>query len=93
MNGRVFKSLSSDNFVFKLQDKKMKIIPPNLYKIEDIKNLIWYIKLFTPDSNWTWDITEFYKKDLDTCFGFVIGHESELGYFSLKELQKLIILL
>ena len=43
------------------------------------------VKFFTPDSSWTWYATEF--DDEDTFFGLVRGHETELGYFSLTELQ------
>ena len=43
------------------------------------------VKFFTPDSNWTWYATEFDGED--TFFGFVSGHEGELGYFSLSELE------
>ena len=61
---------------------------PNLYETEDIKDPICHIKLFTPDSNWTWYIIEFSKEDQNTCFGYVIGHEAELGYFSLSEIEE-----
>jgi len=43
------------------------------------------VKLFTPDSSWTWYITEFDGEDL--LFGLVDGLEAELGYFRLSELQ------
>ena len=43
------------------------------------------VKFFTPDSSWTWYATEFDGDD--TFFGLVDGHEKELGYFSLRELQ------
>lgn len=43
------------------------------------------VKFFTPDSNWTWYVTEFDGKDL--FFGLVIGHYAELGYFRLSELE------
>ena len=43
------------------------------------------VKFFTPDANWTWYATEFDGQD--TFFGLVDGHEAELGYFSLSELQ------
>ena len=46
-----------------------------------------YIKFFTPDANWTWYATEFDGQD--TFFGLVVGHVSELGYFSLTELESL----
>lgn len=44
------------------------------------------VKLFTPDSNWTWYATEFDGQD--TFFGLVSGLEVELGYFSLSELEE-----
>lgn len=60
---------------------------PNLYE-QDGKGTqaIAYAKFFTPDSSWTWYATEFDGKD--TFFGLVEGHDKELGYFSLSELQQ-----
>ncbi len=46
---------------------------------------IAYLKLFTPDSGWTFWATEYDGKD--TFFGLVDGMEKELGYFSLSELE------
>ena len=46
---------------------------------------VW-VKLFTPDWNWTWYLIEWDGEDL--CFGFVVGHEQELGYFSLAEIGR-----
>lgn len=43
------------------------------------------MKFFTPTSSWTWYVIEFDGDDL--CFGLVEGHENELGYFSLSELE------
>lgn len=60
---------------------------PDLYSTEDEKDPICHIKLFTPDANWTWYITELSVNDGDTCFGYVVGLESELGYFSLSEIE------
>jgi hypothetical protein len=62
---------------------------PNLHETAEKQDPICYIKLFTPDSNWTWYIIEFSKTDADTCYGYVQGLENELGYFSLKELEQL----
>ncbi len=45
-----------------------------------------YVKFFTPDSNWTWYATE-YDPEQRLFFGLVVGMETELGYFSLDELQ------
>jgi hypothetical protein len=44
------------------------------------------VKFFTPDSNWTWYATE-YDPAEGRFFGLVCGHESELGYFMLAELE------
>ncbi len=46
------------------------------------------IKLFTPDSSWTWYIVEFDPTER-RCFGLVIGHEREFGYFMLDELKEI----
>jgi len=45
-----------------------------------------YLRLFSPDSDWVWMASEFDGND--TFFGLVDGHEKELGYFSLSELEK-----
>ena len=73
-----------------------KIIPqallhiiPDLYETEDIQDPICHVKLFTPDSNWTWYIIELSKADSTTCYGYVQGLEDELGYFWLEELASL----
>lgn len=60
---------------------------PELYE-QDGKgyDAIAYTKLFTPDSNWTWYVTE-YSPQENLCFGLVDGFEKELGYFSLTELE------
>lgn len=47
---------------------------------------IAHVKFFTPDSSWTWYATEFDGEDL--FFGLVDGHEREMGYFRLSEMQK-----
>jgi hypothetical protein len=44
------------------------------------------VKLFTPDSNWSWYIIE-HDPDTGRCFGYVVGFEAELGYFNLKEIE------
>ena len=60
---------------------------PDLYDTEGQSNPLCYVKLFTPDSNWTWFIIEFSKADAKTCYGYVQGLEGELGYFTLEELE------
>ena len=60
---------------------------PKLYSQENEKDPMVICKFFTAWSNWTWYAIEFDGNDL--FFGYVVGHESELGYFSLSELQGL----
>lgn len=43
-------------------------------------------KFFTPDSGWTWWPIS-YDPETREFFGLVQGHEVELGYFSLEELE------
>jgi hypothetical protein len=58
------------------------------------------IKFFTPDGSWTWYASEGSPVDEDglydtdkqkvdfILFGLVVGQETELGYFSLSELDQ-----
>jgi hypothetical protein len=57
---------------------------PKLYVTERESDPTCQLKLFTPDSNWTWYLIEWDGDDL--CFGFVVGHDQELGYFSLADI-------
>lgn len=61
---------------------------PLLYATEDtpLEHKMVYVKFFTPDASWSWYVTE-YDPTERLCFGYVIGHESEWGYFSLNELE------
>lgn len=45
-----------------------------------------YVKFFTPWSNWTWYGLE-YSPSERLFYGLVEGLETELGYFSLDELE------
>ena len=71
-----------------LPDEIARTIPP-LYSTENEKDPIVRVKFFTPDSSWTWFVTEF-DPDERQCFGLVIGLERELGYFSLDELEEVV---
>jgi len=70
----------------KLIPKEILVALPDLYDTEDTIDPLCQVKLFTPDSNWTWYIIEFSHEDSDTCYGYVKGLENELGYFSLEEI-------
>jgi hypothetical protein len=70
----------------KLLTKELRKKLPPLYS-QDGKGgkAVAYLKFFTPDSGFTFWITEFDGED--TFFGLVDGHFKELGYFSLSELE------
>ena len=58
------------------------------YAQEGNKDPTVYAKFFTPDSNWTWYVTEGEPTENDfVFFGYVIGFVGEWGYFSLNELE------
>ena len=62
---------------------------PALYSQEEKgEEAIAYLKLFTPWTNWTWYASECDPAE-SRCFGVVVGHERECGYFSLDELAAL----
>jgi hypothetical protein len=47
---------------------------------------IAHVKFFTPWTSWTWYVSE-YDPTERLCFGVVVGHEREFGYFSVAELE------
>ena len=75
----------------------MELLPPEvretipaLYSQEHEVDPIVRVKFFTPWSNWTWYVLECGDKDGDVLFfGHVKGHEGELGYFLLSELESI----
>lgn len=61
---------------------------PKLYAQEGTEDPTVHVKYFTPDSNWTWYVTEGQEEGSDfRFFGYVVGMEAEWGYFLLSELQ------
>jgi hypothetical protein len=70
-----------------LTEELRKILPP-LYSQEHNRDPTVHIKFFTPDSNWTWFVTEGSEEDGDFLFfGLAEGLDQEWGYFSLSELE------
>jgi hypothetical protein len=63
-------------------------LPPLYSQEEQGDNAIAVVKFFTPWTNWTWFASE-YSPEERLCFGVVVGHERELGYFSLDELEEI----
>lgn len=68
------------------EDMKDKI--PAMRATESQDAPLAMLKFFTPDSSWTWYVVE-YDPEQRICFGLVIGHEREFGYFSLEELEQI----
>ena len=61
---------------------------PALYSQENNSDPTVHAKFFTPDSSWTWLVTEGAEDENDfRFFGYVIGLEEEWGYFMLSELE------
>ena len=71
----------------KLLTKEILKTLPALHSQENNSDPMVRVKFFHPFSNWTWYGVEYDGKDL--FYGLVDGHEKELGYFSLSELQSI----
>ena len=94
-----FPRQTPDQRIFKmvlLTKEKRKEIPA-MYSQDGLGgDAIACLKMFTPDSSWTWYVIEGESvldeddKVIDFCFfGMVDGFEKELGYFLLSELEKI----
>jgi hypothetical protein len=84
-----------------LLDPESQAQLPHLYS-QERKGLdaLAQVKFFTPDAGWTWYASEgspvdedgYYNTDKEKVdfffFGLVVGQETELGYFSLSELEQ-----
>ena len=70
-----------------LTDELRAKLPP-LYSQEAEADPVVYAKFFLPGTGWTWYVTEGSEQEGDFLFfGFVVGLESEFGYFLLSELE------
>ena len=71
-----------------LLDEELRAKLPALYTQEAEADPIVYAKFFLPGTGWTWYVTEGSPEGDDFLFfGFVVGLESEFGYFLLSELE------
>ena len=61
---------------------------PSIDNDRDVKEHFVRVKLFTPDSNWTWYVSAYDPGD-DIAYGLVKGFELEYGYFNMQELRDL----
>ena len=96
LNLQIKQSISESNIkAMKLLTKEIRRkLPPLRSQNGKNSKAVAYLKMFTPDSSWTWYALEgspiLNDSDLEIdfyFFGLVDGHEKELGYFSLKELE------
>ena len=76
----------------RLLDDVLRNALPKLREQSDSKDPIVFAKFFFPASEWTWLVTEGEETGDDFLFfGYVIGFEPEWGYFSLSELESIVI--
>ena len=72
----------------KLLTAELRASLPRLYAQEKNTDPTVHAKFFTPDSQWTWYVTEGSEEGGDfRFFGFVCGMDDEWGYFVLSELE------
>ena len=69
-----------------LMTKEIERRIPPIGAQEESGDPIVHVKWFCPWNQWTWYCTEFDPAE-GLCFGLVVGHETELGYWSLEELK------
>jgi len=69
----------------KLLTKALRGKLPPLYATQGEEDPLIVCKFFHARSEWTWYAIEFDGEDL--FFGLVRGHFTELGYFSLSEME------
>lgn len=69
----------------KLLTKEIRKRLPGLHDTERHPDPVAVVKFFMPGTSWTLYATEFDRED--TFFGLIEGFETELGYFSLSELE------
>lgn len=73
----------------KLLTDELRARLPALYSQEAEADPVVYAKFFLPGTGWTWYVTEGSPQEDDFLFfGFVVGLESEFGYFVLSEARK-----
>jgi|TARA_R110002153_G_scaffold177017_2_gene330256 hypothetical protein len=76
--------------MMKLMTKEIekKLPPLGTHDSAGTEDIRVVAKYFTPDSSWTWYVTEGNKEGDDwRFFGWVDGHYPEFGYFMLSDLE------
>lgn len=76
--------------MLELLPKVLKNALPKISDQEGNRNPTVFAVLQFPLSGWMWFVTEGDAYEDDICFfGYVVGLESEWGYFSLSELESI----
>ena len=70
----------------KLLAKKLRRQLPPIADTGGFAGWVAHVKLFPPDSNWTWYAAQF--DDDDLFLGLVDGWEMEMGCLSLSEVER-----
>ena len=70
----------------KMLTKELTEKLPRLYSQEEVEDPMVWVKFFTPWTSWTWWGCEFDPEER-IFFGLVQGLETELGNFSLDEME------
>lgn len=78
--------------VMDLLPEELKVKIPTLYSQENEKDPMVICKFFDPTGSWTWYVIEGREEEYDygmdfLFFGYVVGFEPELGYFTLNQLE------
>ena len=92
------KNLIETTYLKTIYKKKMKLFTKEILKKlpalytqiahdNPEEEMVFHVKLFTPDSNWTWFIAE-YDPEKEIAWGYVMGHENEFGTIDIKELKE-----
>ena len=76
----------------KLLTKELKAKIPALYTQENEKDPMVICKFFDPTGSFTWYALEGEEKEYDygsdfLFFGYVVGFDAELGYFTMRQLE------
>ena len=71
-----------------LLSDQLRATLPGIYETEEQGGAaVCRGRFYLPGTYWEWYVIEFDREDGDTFFGLVCGHDVELGYISLEELE------
>ena len=74
----------------KLLDDELRARLPAIYSQEADLDPIVYARFILPGTDWAWHVAEGEAQENDfRFFGYVVGLESEFGFFLLSELEEI----